>query len=89
MKTLKKIRYDDNIFFLTSLIRSIDEAIQLDVDPEFFVEKIIEDILFIDSTIQKLYLILKNNSRLLDSHIYLHCIVKVKKCFTDLLEKTT
>jgi len=82
----EKIHYDDNIFFMTALIRTLDDAVNLSVDAEYFAEKVLEDTLFIDTSIQKLYGALKENTHLIRRDTYLHSIMKLKKAYGRLLE---
>jgi hypothetical protein len=82
----EKIHYDDNIFFMTALIRTLDDAVKLSVDADYFADKVLEDTLFIDSSIQKLYSSLKNNLHLIRRNSYLHSIMKLKKAYGRLLE---
>jgi len=83
----EKIHYDNNFFFITAMIRTLDAAISLNIDAEYFADKVIEDILFIDSTIQKLYLSLTGNQYLIRRKIHLNSIMKLKKAFCRLLDK--
>jgi len=82
----EKIHYGNNIFFLTSFIRTLNDAVRLKVDHEYFAEKILEDALFIDSTIQKLYISLKENPYLINKEMHLHSIMILKKNYGKLLE---
>lgn len=83
----EKIRYDDNIFFIRSLIRTLHDAIRLDVDIEYFADKILEDILFINASIQKIYGSLKNNSLLIRRNVYYHSIMKLKEAYVHFLNE--
>ncbi len=82
----EKIHYDDNIFFMTALIRTLDDAVNLSVDADYFADKVLEDTLFIDTSIQKLYSSLKENTHLIRRDVYLHSIMKLKKAYVRLLE---
>ena len=82
----EKIHYDDNIFFLTSMIRALDDAVKLNVDAEFFADKILEDTLFIDTSIQKIYGSVRENGHLIRRNSYLHSIMKLKRSYGRLLE---
>ncbi len=82
----EKIHYDDNIFFMTALIRTLDDAVNLSVDADYFAEKVLEDTLFLDTSIQKLYSSLKENTHLISRDAYLHSIMKLKKAYGKLLE---
>jgi len=82
----EKIHYDDNIFFMTALIRTLGDAVHLNVDAEYFAEKVLEDTLFLDTSIQKLYGSLRENNHLIRRDNYLHSIMKLKKSYGKLLE---
>lgn len=82
----EKIRYDDNIYFLTALIRALHDAVRLHVDAEYFADKVLEDTLFIDAAIQKMYSSLRDNARLIRRDSYLHSIMLLKKSYGRLIE---
>ena len=82
----EKIHYDDNIFFMTALIRTLNDAVKLNVDADCFADKVLEDTLFIDTSIQKIYGSLKENTHLIRRNSYLHSIMKLKRAYGRLLE---
>lgn len=82
----EKIHYDDNIFFMTALIRTLNDAVKLDVDADYFADKVLEDTLFIDTAIQKIYGSLNENMHLIRRNSYLHSIMKLKRSYGRLLE---
>jgi len=82
----EKIHYEDNIFFMTALIRTLNDAVRLNVDADYFADKILEDTLFIDTSIQKIYGSLKENTHLIRRNSYLHSTMKVKRAYARLLE---
>jgi hypothetical protein len=81
-----KIHYEDNIFFMTALIRTLNDAVKLNVDADYFADKVLEDTLFIDTSIQKIYGSLKENNHLIRRNSYLHSTMNVKKAYARLLE---
>lgn len=83
----EKIHYDDNIFYLTALITTVSDGLKLSIDPDYFSEKILEDVFFIDSAIQKAYGSLRSNTHLIKRNAYLHSIMKLKKAFSRLVEE--
>ncbi|KGM42670.1 hypothetical protein S1OALGB6SA_1466 [Olavius algarvensis spirochete endosymbiont] len=83
----EKTHYDDNILFLRSLIRTLHDAIRLNVDIEYFANKILEDILFINSSIEKIYDSLKKNSLLIRRNVYYHSIMKLKEAYVHFLNE--
>jgi hypothetical protein len=62
----KRINFEDNIFILNGRIRMIRDLLVLDTDPDLFLEKTIEDIDFIDKTLDALLGNLIENKRLLE-----------------------
>ncbi len=83
-----KVHYEDNLFYLTTLIKSLKTGLTLDIDPEYFIDKIIEDILFVDSSLVKSFNSLKANPHLIKRKEYLRALLRTKKVFIDLLEET-
>ncbi|GHV91499.1 hypothetical protein AGMMS50268_20020 [Spirochaetia bacterium] len=62
----KRINFEDNIFILGIRIRMIRDLLVLDTDPELFLAKTIEDVDFIDHTLEDLLKNLIENERLLE-----------------------
>jgi hypothetical protein len=61
----KRINFEDNIFILSIRTRMIRDSFVLDTDPDLFLEKTIDDIEFIDHTLENLLKSLVENNRLL------------------------
>lgn len=85
----QKIHYENDIFYLKSYIRILSDALKLNIDSFIFAEKTIEDINFIESIIQKLYLSLEENPHLIRRTDHLLSILEVKKYFISYLENLT
>lgn len=62
----KRINFEDNLFVLAMRIQMIRDLLALDADPDLFLEKTMEDIDFIDNTLEMLLRELLENSRLLE-----------------------
>jgi hypothetical protein len=62
----KRINFEDNIFILYTRLRMIRDLLALDTDPDLFLEKTIDDINFIDTTLDILLRNLIENKRLLE-----------------------
>lgn len=82
-----KVHYEDNLFYLSTLIKSLKAGLSLDIDPEYFIDQIVEDILFVDSTLVKSFNSLKANPHLIKRKEYLRVILRTKKVFIDFLEE--
>jgi hypothetical protein len=62
----KRVNFEDNIFILAARIRVIRDLLMLDTDPELFLEKTMDDVGFVDHTLDMLLGNLMANERLLD-----------------------
>ncbi|MDR1636813.1 MAG: hypothetical protein LBR93_05690 [Treponema sp.] len=62
----KRVNFEDNIFIIAARIRGILDLLILDTDPELFLEKTMDDIAFVDHTLDMLLGNLMANDRLLD-----------------------
>jgi hypothetical protein len=61
-----QINFGDNIFILNTRIRMIRDMLILDADPDFFLEKTLTDVDFIDAALDTLLRELAGNTRLID-----------------------
>lgn len=82
-----KVHYDDNLFFLHSMVRMIDAGLRLDVDPEYFRDKILEDIFFIDATLLRVYSSLKENALLINRTGHLRTLRRTIAAYVDFLRR--
>ncbi len=82
-----KVHYEDNLFFLHSILRTVESGLRLDVDQEFFQDKILEDIFFIDATLMRLFSSLKENPYLINRVTYLRSLRRTIVAFSDFLNQ--
>ena len=82
-----QINYDDNIFYLQSLIKGLRTALHLDLDPEYFRDKLVEDIFFVDRTLQQIYETLGANTYLINRSDHLRELVRAKRAYCDFLDE--
>lgn len=80
------IHYEDDIFYISSCIKNLSKGIHLPVDADFFADKIIEDIYFIDKILAKLFIMLRDNINLIHRNEYLQQLLRAKNQFINLLE---
>jgi len=84
---IKNIHFGDNIFFLGSLIKTLTEGFSLDVDEEYFIDKTVEDLFFIDGTLRRILNALKDNNLLIDRKEYLRNLLKTDINYLDLINQ--
>ncbi len=81
-----KVHYDDNLFFIHSILRTVAAGLKLDIDPEYFKDKIVEDIFFIDAILMRTFSSLKDNTYLINRSAYLRSLRRTVTAFTEFLE---
>ena len=82
----RKTNYEDDIFTLGVIVRSLTDILRLEIDPEYFRERVAADIAFVDSAVNRIQDSLGGGSFLLKRNEYLRAIQKVKRSFVDLLD---
>jgi hypothetical protein len=86
IQTMKsKIHYEEDLFFLNLQMKGLREGLQLSIDPDYFQDKILADLRFIDATLDKILSTLKGNPNLIRRAEYLYNLVKVEGAFVELL----
>jgi hypothetical protein len=80
-----RVNYDDNIFFVQTMIKTLRSGLALDIDPELFKDKALEDIFFIDSTLMKILSQLRENPNLIRRSEYLKSLLRAENAFLDFL----
>jgi hypothetical protein len=83
----KRINFEDNIFILGIRTRMIRDSFVLDTDPDLFLERTINDIEFIDYTLESLLKNLLKNNRLLERHEAFENIFDLEWEFSRALEE--
>ncbi len=81
-----RVNYEDDIFFLSSIVKSLSNGIELDIDPEFFRDKIIEDIAFVNMTLNRLKDSLQENAYLIRRTEYMRELARAVQVFCNFLD---
>ncbi|MFW5777286.1 MAG: hypothetical protein ACOCZB_08380 [Spirochaetota bacterium] len=82
-----RVNYDDNLFFVMTLTRALRSGLQLDIDPDYFRDKVVEDVFFIDRTLEQIYEALRTNSFLINRRDHLRELMRAKRNFADTLDE--
>jgi len=82
----RKINYEDDIFSLGLQIRCLQDILKLEIDPEFFRERILGDITWADSMIARVYQSLVASSLFVKRQEHLREIQKLKRSFIDAID---
>jgi len=81
------INYEDDIFFLTYMVKKLSDCLQLEIDPNIFLNKIIDEITFINKSIEYFFNTLKQSQLKVNRINYLKNILKLVSLFIDLLDE--
>ena len=81
----KRINFEDNIFILNTRIRAIQDLLLLDADPDFFLEKTLDDLEFIDNTLSILLDNLTGNKRYIEREEQFHNLLETERFLSDIL----
>jgi hypothetical protein len=81
----KRINFEDSIFILNVRIRMIQDMFILDAEPGLFLNKTMEDLVFIDLCHESLLSSLKDNDRLIERDEQLYNLAESERIFCELL----
>lgn len=81
-----RINYEDNVFFVSTLIKALSTGIVLDIDHDFFGEKLLNDISFIHDTLCELNQNLRENVYLIRRTEYMRSLLRTVQNFVEFLE---
>ena len=84
---LQKINYKSTLEFLSLTIHALETGIQLEIDADLFMDKILEDLLFIDSILSRLFHQLRDNPYMNRRIEYLDQLEKTKEKFIHLINR--
>ena len=83
----KHVNFEDNIFILNIRIRMIQDLLILDTDAELFLDKTLDDLDFINSTLTSLLLTLKENYRLIERDGQFYNLAETERQFCEALSE--
>jgi hypothetical protein len=82
-----RVNYDDNLFFLMTLTRALRSGLKLEIDPDYFRDKVVEDIFFVDRTLEQIYEALRTNAFLINRRDHLRELMRAKRNFADMIDE--
>lgn len=84
---LQNIVFQDNIYQIARSIDTLHEGLLLDLAGEYFFEKSVDDMLFFDSTIQKIHRQLTDNQRIAGFLTIMQNLLSCDHRFIELLDR--
>jgi hypothetical protein len=79
------INYEDDIFYLTHIVKKLSDGIKLDIDPNSFKDKIYEEILFIHSITESIFHSLKESQIKINRDLYLKNMLRLNRHYVHFL----
>jgi len=79
------IHYDDSIFFLSDMIKTLKNGLSLDIHSDFFIDRIVSDIEFIHNLLHTIAGLLKGNTQILGREDSLRHLSKTIRAFVSVL----
>jgi hypothetical protein len=81
------IHYQDDLFSLSALVKSLDLILATETDPEYFAERVDGDIAFLDLSLRAFGSLLEQNTLLVERPEYLKLLERTVKAFIGLLDR--
>jgi len=84
-----QVNYDDDFFYLATLIKTLNWALNLELDPQYFAARVHEDIGFLDKTLDKLSRSLIDHGKVHGKMSYLRTLLRTERLFVECLTGIT
>jgi hypothetical protein len=81
------IHYQDDIFFLSVLVKALDAGLCSEADPEHFRERVAGDFFFLDGSLKSFRGLLSQNALLIDRPEYLKLLQRTSRSLVQVLER--
>jgi len=83
----KYINFEDSIFILLMRMRVIQDSLLLDAEPDLFLKKTVDDICFIDTTLETLLRRLSENPHLIEMNEISKSLAEMEERFSQVIFK--
>ena len=83
----QKVHYQDDLFLLSVLGKSLDAGLAVEADPEYFRDRMAGDIFFLDGSIRSFHGLLAQNEHLIDRAEYLKLLERTASAFVASVER--
>ncbi len=78
--------FEDNLFFVSARLRHLQDGLQLELDPDLFLHRYVEDILFVHDMLTRINLQLIKNTFFINRLPCLRILLLTKKDFIGFLD---
>ncbi|HCM27132.1 MAG: hypothetical protein A2Z99_11715 [Treponema sp. GWB1_62_6] len=81
----KRIQFEDDIFYISLIVRNLCDCLALDLDPDLFLERTVNEISFVERALDRMSIELIANDRLIERNEQLQNLAEAEARFADLL----
>lgn len=81
------IHYQDDIFSLSVLIKSLDLLLSTETDPDFFADRVARDVEFLNGSLESFSSLLDQNTLLIERAEYIKLLERTVKAFIGVLDR--
>jgi hypothetical protein len=81
------IHYQDDLFSLSVLVKSLDLILSTETDPDYFAERVAADIDFLDRNLRSFGSLLEQNTLLIERAEYLKLLERTVKSFIGVIDR--
>ena len=82
----KRINYGDNLYLLGLVLKDVTAGARLNVDPDLFLDRLVEDLFFLDASLGRIHELLAANPHLLDRLEHLKGLQRLCQGLAGLLD---
>lgn len=83
----QKTHYSDDLFVLSTMVKGLDASLAVEVDPEYFRDKIAGNVFFIDTTIKTFSGLLEQNAHLIERAEYAKLLKRTSRSLMAVLKR--
>jgi hypothetical protein len=80
------INYEDDIFYLTHIVKKLADGIRLEIDPQTFKERIAGELLFVNACTEQIFASLKQSQLKINRDTILKNMLRLNRHFIRLLD---
>ncbi len=81
------IHYQDDLFSLSVIVKSLDLMLSTETDPDFFAGRVSGDVEFLDRSLRSFGSLLEQNTLLIERPEYLKLLERTVKAFVGVLDR--
>lgn len=83
----QKTHYQDDLFLLSVLVKSLEAGLSVEADAEYFRDRISGDIFFLDGSIRVFHGLLAQNAQLIERAEYLKLLERTARAFASIVDR--